>query len=172
MVPLALEIENCIDHMLQRLRPRKVAVFGDVADQNRRDVLPFRGKQELRGGFAHLPDAARRRLELDRKDRLYRIDDDQSGLETRDFFEDAFDARFRKQVEGRCTDAEPVAAALDLVLGFLARGIKDWSNVSGEMGCRLQQQRGFADARVATQQYERTPHDAAAEYAIEFTDAG
>jgi hypothetical protein len=111
-------------------------------------------------------------LELDRKDRLYRIDDDQSGLETRDFFEDAFDARFRKQVKGRCTDAEPVAAALDLVLGFLARGIKDWSNVSGEMGCRLQQQRGFADARFATQQYERTRHDAAAEYAIEFTDAG
>src|SRR5262249_42646122 len=157
--PLALEVQNRVDDVLQRLRPGEVAVFGDVTDENRRNVLPFRGKQKLRGGFAHLPDAARRRLELDGKDRLYRIDDDERRLEASDFFEDAFDARFRQQVEGRCTDAQPVAAALDLVLGFLARRIEDWSDVGGEMGCRLQQQRGLADARFTTEQHERTRHD-------------
>src|SRR5262245_50371038 len=172
MMPLALEIQNRVDDMLERLRPREVAVFGNVTDENGRNVLPFRGKQKLRGGFTDLPDAARRRLELDGKNRLYRIDDDERGLEASDFFEDAFDARFRKQVEGRCTDAQPVAAALDLVLGFLARRIEDWSDVGGEMGCRLQQQRRLANARFATEQHERTRHDAPAQDAIELPDAG
>ena len=35
----------------------------------------------------------------------------------------------------------------------------------------LQQQRGLADARLAAEQHERARHDAAAEHAIEFTDA-
>src|SRR6185503_17664619 len=114
MMPLTLEIQDGIDDMLQRLWAREVAILGDVSDENRRNVLSFRGKQKLRGGFAHLPDAARGRLELDGKDRLHRIDDNQRGLEPGDFFEDAFDARFRKQVQRRCTDPKPVAAALDL----------------------------------------------------------
>src|SRR5678815_59695 len=125
MMPLAFEIEDRVDHVLQRLRPRQVAVLGDVADKNGRNVLALRGKQELRRRFAHLSDAAWCRLELDRKNRLHRIDDDESWLEARDFLEDAFDARFRQQVEGRSTNAEPIATALDLMLGLLAGCIQD-----------------------------------------------
>src|SRR5262245_20096150 len=171
MMPLAFEIEDGIDHMLQCLRPREVAILGDVANENSRNVLTFRSKQELRRRFAHLSDAAGRRLELDGKDRLYRVDDNQGRFEARDFLEDAFDARFREQVERRCTDTQSIATALDLMLGLLAGRIEDWSDVGGEMGRRLQQQRGLADARFAAQQYERTWHDAAAEHAIELTDA-
>ena len=36
----------------------------------------------------------------------------------------------------------------------------------------LQQQRRFADARLAADQHERSGHDAAAEHAIELADAG
>src|SRR5262245_63505376 len=120
MMPLAFEIEDRIDDVLQRLRPREVAVLRDVADKNGRNVLPFRGKQELRRGLAHLSYAAGCRLELDGKDRLHRVDDDQRRFDSRDFLEDAFDARFREEVERRCADAEPIAAAFDLMLGLLA----------------------------------------------------
>src|SRR6187397_1837728 len=133
MMPLAFEIEDGVDHVLQGLRPREVAVLGDVADKNGWNVLPFRGKQELRRGFAHPSDAAGCRLELDGKDRLHRGDEDQGWLETRDFLEDAFDARFREQVERRFTDAEPIAADLDLMLRILAGRIEDWSDIGGEM---------------------------------------
>ena len=40
----------------------------------------------------------------------------------------------------------------------------------GEVGRRLQQQRGLADARLAAKQHQRTGDNAAAEHAIEFAD--
>ena len=171
MMPLAFEIEDRIDDVLKRLRPREVAVLRHVADKNGRNVLAFRREQELRRRFAHLSDAAGRRLELDGKDGLHRVDDDQRRLEPRDLFENALDAGLRQQVERRCADAKAVAAAFDLVLGFLAGRIEDWSDIGREMRGGLQQQRGFADARLAAQQHQRARNDAAAEHAIELADA-
>jgi len=68
---LAFEVQHRIDHVLERLRAGKAAVLGDVADEEGRDVLPFGHEQQLRCRFAHLPDAARGRLELEGKDRLH-----------------------------------------------------------------------------------------------------
>jgi hypothetical protein len=68
----------------------------------------------------HLPDAARRGLELGRPHRLHRIDNHQGRFEARNFLEDPLDARFGQEIQRRLSHAEPVAAALHLVLGLFA----------------------------------------------------
>ena len=73
---------------------------------------------------------------------------------------------------GAVADAQPLAAALHLVLGFLARGVEHRADGAGEVRRRLQQQRGLADAGLAAEQHERARHDAAAEHAVELVDAG
>ena len=83
VVPLAFEVQHRVDDVLERLRSGEAAVLRDVADEDGRDVLSLRGKQKLRGGLAHLPDAAGRRLELDREDGLNRVDDHERRLEAR-----------------------------------------------------------------------------------------
>ena len=93
VMPLAFEVQHRVDDVLERLRPGEIAVLRDVADEHRRNVLSLRREEELRRGFAHLTDAAGRRLELDRKDGLHRVDDDERRLQPRDLFEDALDAR-------------------------------------------------------------------------------
>ena len=69
---LALEVEDRVDDVLERLGPGEAAVLGDVADEERRDVLPLGREQQLRRRLAHLADAARRGLELQREHRLDR----------------------------------------------------------------------------------------------------
>ena len=95
---LAFEVQNGIDDVFERFRARETAVFGDVPDKEGRNVLAFRGKQHLRRGFAHLPDAAGRRLKLLGEHRLHRIDDDESRLDARGLFEDPFEAGFGEEV--------------------------------------------------------------------------
>ena len=104
-MPFAFEVQHGVDDMLERLRPGKAAVFRDMADQERRHVLSFRGKQQLGRGFAHLTDAAGRRLELEREHRLDRVDDDKGRLDARDLFEDPLEAGFGQEISG----ASPMA---------------------------------------------------------------
>ena len=124
MVALALEVEHRVDDVLERLGTGEAAVLRDVADEERRHVLSLGREQQLRRRFAHLADAARRRLELQREDRLDRIDDDQRRLDAGDFLEDPLEAGFREQIERRLPDREPLAARLDLVFRFLARAVQ------------------------------------------------
>src|SRR5688572_27564673 len=56
------------------------------------------------------------------------------------------------------------------MLGFLARRVEHGPMRVGEVGRRLQQQGGLADARLAAKQHQRTGDDAAAEHTIEFAD--
>ena len=57
---LAFEVEHGVDHMLEQARPGDGAVFGDVADQKRRQAGFFRQHDDRAGSFAHLRDAAGR----------------------------------------------------------------------------------------------------------------
>src|SRR4030095_9361642 len=98
VMPLAFEIEDGIDDMLEYLRASQAAILGDVADKHSRDVLSLGCKQKLRCRFANLPDAARCGLKLDREDRLDRVDDDERGPQPGDLFKDALDACFGQQV--------------------------------------------------------------------------
>ena len=70
VVPLAFEIEDGIHDVLEGLRTGEAALLGNVAHQQDRNVPTLRREQELRRRLAHLSDAARRRLKLQREDRL------------------------------------------------------------------------------------------------------
>ena len=59
VVPLAFEVEDRIDDVLERLRPGQAPVFRHVSHYECRNVLAFRREQQLSGGFADLSDAAR-----------------------------------------------------------------------------------------------------------------
>src|SRR5581483_10799293 len=172
MVALAFEVENRVDHVLERFRTSEAAVLGDMADEQRRHVLTFGGEQELRRRLTHLSDTARRRLQLQRKNRLHGIDDDERRFDAADFLEDALEAGFGEEIQRRAADREPLAPRLDLVLRFFARAVENRTDGPRHVRRRLQQQRRLADARLPAEQDERSGYDAAAEDAIEFADAG
>ena len=73
---------------------------------------------------------------------------------------------------GDAIDRQPLAAQLDLVLGLLAGAVENRTDVARHVRRHLQQQRGFADARLAAEQHERAGDDAATQDAIELVDAG
>ena len=172
VVLLALEVQHGVHDVLQRLRAGEAPVLRHVPDEKGRNILPLRGEEQLRGRLAHLADAAGGGLEAEREHGLDRVDDDERGTEARDLLEDALEARLGEDVEGRLLDPEPLAARLDLMLGFLARAVEHRPDGARKVRRGLQEERGLADARLAADQDERSRHDTAAEHAIEFADAG
>src|SRR5204862_932072 len=98
MMPLAFEIQDGVDDVLERLRPGERAVLGDMAYKKGRDVLSFRGEQQLSRRLADLTDAARGRLELQREDRLHGIDDDKGRLDACDLLEDPLETGLGQQL--------------------------------------------------------------------------
>ena len=171
VMALAFEIEDRVDDVLECLGTRQIAIFRDMADEERRHIACLGGKQQLGCGLAHLSDAAGRRLKLHRIDGLNRVDDDEGWLEARDLFENPLETGFSEQIKRRRADRQSLAARLDLMLRFFARAVQHGTDRARHVGGRLQQQRGLADAGLAAEQHERSRHDAAAEYAIEFADA-
>ena len=171
MMALALEIQDGIDDVLERLGPGEIAVLRDVSDQHDRHVAALRGEQQMRRDFAHLADAAGGGLKPRGEDRLNRIDDHERGLEPFDLLEDALEARFGEQIQRRAIDREPLAAQLDLVLRLLARAVEDRAYGARDVRRDLQQQRRLSDTRLAAEQHERAGDDAAPEDAIELGDA-
>ncbi len=138
MVALAFEIEHGVDDVFQHLGAGEAAVLGDVADEKGRQVVALGGEQELRRGFAHLADAARRRLELEREHRLDRVDDEEPGPHPPDFLENPLDAGFGEQEQRRVADAEALPAGLHLMLRFLTRRVQHRPVRPGEIGRHLQ----------------------------------
>ena len=115
VVALSFEVQDRVDDVLQRLRTGQAAVLRHVADEKRRNVLTLRREQQLRRRFAHLTDAARRGLELQREHGLDRIDDDQRRLDAGDLLEDPLEARFGQEIERRVSNRQAFAARLDLM---------------------------------------------------------
>ncbi len=172
MMPLPFEVQDGVDHVLECFRAGKAAVLRHVPHEERGHVLSFRLEQQLGRGLADLAHAPRRRLELEREDRLNRIDDDERRLEADDLVEDVLETRFGEQIEGRVADREALTARLDLVLGFLPGAVQHGTDGPGHVRGGLEQQRGLADPGLAAEQHERSRHDAAAEHAVELVDAG
>ena len=85
---------------------------------------------------------------------------------------DVFEIGFGQQVKVLGFDAESLAAQFDLPFRLFAGNVKHERVVARSVYRRPEQERAFADARIAADQNERAGHDAAAEHAIELSDAG
>ena len=84
--------------------------------------------------------------------------------------DDELDVRFGKDAQIRARDAEPRGAQLDLPGRFLARNVQD-PVILPEIFADLQQDRRFADARIAADQDQRALDQPAAEHAVELGKA-
>ena len=156
--------------MLERLWSSQAAVLRHVANEQGWHILTLRHEQQLCGGLAHLTDAARGRLKLQGEDRLNGIDDDQRRFDAGDLFENSFETRFSEQIERRLSDGEALAARFHLMLRLFAGAVQHRADGSCQIGRSLQQQRGLPDARLATEEHERSRNNPAAQDAIELVD--
>ena len=156
--------------MLQYLRTRDGAVLIDMPDDDDGDALVFCFMDQLHCRLLDLRDRARRRGDLIVVDRLDRINDHDLRAVQVDFGDDFVYIGLRQNGQAAVIDAETSGAQLDLRGRFFAGDIQNPA-VRVDKLADLQQQRRFADARLARKQHDRAFDQTAAEYAVEFTDA-
>ena len=87
VVPVAFELKDAVDEVLEDARACDGAVLRHVADQDRRDPGLLRGSEEPRRRFAHLRHRPGSRADVRRVERLHGVDhaDRRSlGLERRE----------------------------------------------------------------------------------------
>jgi hypothetical protein len=70
MSRITFEIKYGIDHVFQHSWPGNSSIFGDMANQEGREAIPFGLKHQLSGTFANLADAAGCLIEIAGKNRL------------------------------------------------------------------------------------------------------
>jgi hypothetical protein len=168
---VALEIEHGIDDVLEHARPGQRALLGDVADEEQRGAALLGVARELGGAFAHLGDRAGRGLQRVAPQRLDRVDHRDGGLLLAQHVQDAFEVDLGQQLERGGVEVQPARAQRDLLARFLAADVER-RRARRQVRQRLQQQRRFADARVAADQHHAAGHQPAAQHAVEFLDAG
>ncbi len=168
---VALEIKHGIHDVFEHARSGQRAVLGDVADHDDGDARLLGQPRELRRAFAHLRHRSRRRCEFAAVERLDGIDDGDGGLLFRHRGLDGFEADFGQQVDVAGLQSQPARAQRDLFGGLFARHVQHVGGF-GQRGQRLQEQRRLADAGIAADQHHGAGHQAAAEHAIEFVQAG
>ncbi len=177
MAALALEIKHGVDHVLQDARAGDEPVLGHVADQHDGEAAPLRQADQLLRRGPHLAHGPRRAVELIEIHGLDRIDDDEVGrVGAVERSCDVADAGRGGKHHRSALDAEPLGPEPYLVERLFARDIGAAERPSraplGQRRRDLQQQRRFADARVAAHEKRRAWHQSAAAHAVELGDAG
>ena len=170
VVLVALELKYRVDNVLQHLRSGNAAFFVDMTDQNNRCSCFFGEFQNRSRTLAHLYDAARRRVDVLRRDGLYRVDDDQIGSRILDVCENLFQrcfARYQQVVCFRMGDT--VGAQFQLPCAFFARDIQHLLVREAEH-C-LKYQRRLSDARFTAYQRKRALYQPASQYAVQLVVA-
>ena len=85
--------------------------------------------------------------------------------------DDVLDRSFRRNLDRGIGETEPLGAQPHLRDSFLAGDVNRALAAARERGRDLDQQRRFADARIAAEQQHRAAHQPAAGDAVEFGDA-
>ena len=172
---LALERQHGVDEVLERLRSGEPPLLGDVADEDDRDALALRELRQPQRRFAHLPDAARRSVELARPSRSGSSPRSSSAgrLVARDL-DHPRRSRSRRRRAGRAGRPAGRAGAR---AGGPGRSIpRRWRRArrrpaAATPAASLEQQRRLADARLAADQHDRPRDQPAAEHPVDLADA-
>ncbi len=168
-----LEIKHRVDHMLDHSGAGDLTLLGHVADQN--DGCAARlgvADHRLRGG-ADLGDGARCALDDIRPERLDGIDDDEvdrrAGGERR---QDVLNLRLGGERHRGFAQAKAFRAQANLTDRLLSRHVDHAAAGLRHRGRDLDQDRRLADAGVAADEDRGSRHEATADDAVEFADAG
>ena len=124
------------------------------------------------GAFAHLRHAAGGAGELVGIHRLDGVDHAHRRLRGFDGGEDFFQLNFRQHVHLAAFQPQAARAQRHLRAAFLAGDVQRGQTQALQRIERLQQQRGFANARIAPNQHHAAFHHATAEHTVEFSQAG
>ena len=165
VVPVALECEDDVHHVLEDLGPGNRTLLGDVADQYDRQLERLGSEDQLSRGFSDLCHGAGCALHTGRVQGLDRVDEEQVGAVLLDGFHDAFRGGLGQDEQFSSEGAEAVGTQPHLFRTFLAGDVQ---HLSGGLHGRLQTQRGLSDARFPTEQDEGARNEPAAQYAVEF----
>ncbi len=101
---------------------------------------------------------------------MNRVDDERSRLNLLHGFQNLFERGLGKNQQIGMLDAQPLPTHLDLARRFFPGHIQDRPFLGGESRQRLQQQRGFADAGITTDQNDGAGNHTPAQDPIKLTD--
>ncbi len=158
--------------MFEQLGPGNRALLGNVADQHHRHPAGLGEVLESGRHLAHLAHRSCDSIDVIENGGLDRIHHHQSRLERFELAEHRVARGFREQQEPLVQTVNPSRAQGHLLGGLLAGHIDDWTVVTGELGCHLQEQRRLADPGLTGEQYQRSWHQSPAENPIEAIETG
>ena len=177
-VPLALEVQDHVDEVLERLRAGDRPVLRHVPGEDHRGPGRLGVRHEPHGRLADLADAPGGAVELVHGRGLHRVDDEDRRCERRGRIDDRARCRARPG-PGRALRPAPASTP--------SRPARRWTWVvdSSPVAYRasgppaalptmaasgLEHERGLADPGLAAEQHDRTADQAAAEDAVELAD--
>ena len=168
MAALALESENCVDHMFEHARSGDRPVLGHMADEHERGAAVLGVADEFLRARADLAHRPRRAVDEVAVHRLDRIDHDEIGAAPVERREDVAHRRRACERDGRVAEPQALRAQSHLRRRLFAADIDDRLAAPRQSPGRLQQQRRFADPRIAADQRCRPRDEAATQCAIKF----
>ena len=170
-MPVPLKIQHAVHDMLHDLGTRDGAVLIDMPHHEHRRIRLLGRPHDRRGALPDLGHASRRGGDRRQIHGLDGVDDHQIRRFLPHTADDRVHIGFTQDVQIVVLHPQPVRPHFDLPLGFLSRDIEDLEGLS-QIGTDLQQQGGFADARVAADEHKPAPDTAAAQHPVQLLKAG
>ena len=157
--------------MLHHPGPGDLPIFGDMPDHNHRHALAFGIAGQLMGGGSYLANRAGGRFDVIGPHRLNGIDDDQIGLFSIQGGQNIAQIGLSGEDHRAFAKTKALGAHAHLRRGFLARDVNDLQTIAGETCGGLQQQSGFADPRIPTDQERAGLDQSASQNPVQFCHA-
>ena len=130
VVPLALEVEHGIHHVLHDPRAGDDALLGDVSDDQNRQVMRLGELRQPGGAVAYLVDAARRRGRFVREHGLDGVDDEDPRPQRFGLSADMRHGGFGENVDVPVLQAEPLGVHAELAGRFFPRDVEGRGTVA------------------------------------------
>ena len=168
---VALELQHDIHEVFEQAGAGDRAVFGDVADEQHRQVAILADADERRRDLAHLRGPAGEPVGEAGGDGLHAVDDHQLRLHLVDLAEDCREVGLGGEEERGLQGVGAFGAQAHLAHRLLGADVEHALAGGGGATGDLEQQRRLADTGLAAEQDRCARHDPAAEHAVELGDA-
>ena len=168
VMPVALERQHRVDHVLEDARPGETAVLGDVTDDHDGDAAALGLDHQPVGARPHLYDAAGWGPQHRVGDGLDAVDHDEGGSDLVDGGDDVGHRGRRQQPQVGAYRTEPLGTQAYLLRALFGAHVQRGRRPPCQ---QLEEQGALADSRFAAEQRDRTSDDAAAEHPVELADA-
>src|SRR6266516_927312 len=149
---LALEVEDRIDDVLERLGAGDAAALRHVPDEQHGGPCFLREAHEPGRALPYLAHVPRRALELVRVGGLDRVDEHDAGAERVRVIGDRFEPRLAQHVHRARVDRQPRRPQPNLIGGLLTGHVQRGNSCLLEPRRALQQQRGLPDTGLSPHQ--------------------